>query len=79
MSRILDALEDTGKMLMENGEIWLKSRNAKFFDIHQKELEEAPDTGCFEAAGERVFVEKIGRRPKLVVCGGVLEVFLEEL
>ena len=65
MSRILDALEDTGrnadrklytiltgkeigkKMLMENGEIWLKSRNAKFFDIHQKELEEAPDTGCF--------------------------------
>ena len=49
MSRILDALEDTGrnadrklytiltgkeigkKMLMENGEIWLKSRNAKFF------------------------------------------------
>ena len=88
MSRILDALEDTGrnadrklytiltgkeigkKMLMENGEIWLKSRNAKFFDIHQKELEEAPDTGCFEAAGERVYVEKIGRRPKLVVCGG---------
>ena len=88
MSRILDALEDTGrnadrklytiltgkeigkKMLMENGEIWLKSRNTEFFDIHQKELEEAPDTGCFEAAGERVFVEKIGRRPKLVVCGG---------
>ncbi len=67
---ILTGREIGRKMLMENGEIWFQTRGTMFFDTHQKELEAAPDTGCFEVAGERLFVEKIGRRPKLVVCGG---------
>lgn len=68
------------------------------FSIYLKELEKAPDKGCFQASGIKIFAEKIGRQPteknailikvdltteeaeeEGMVCGGILEVFLEKM
>ena len=58
------------KILTENGELCRQTGETDLFSIYRKELEKAPDKGCFQASGIKIFAEKIGRQPKLVVCGG---------
>lgn len=58
------------KILTENGELCRQTGETDLFSIYLKELEKAPDKGCFQASGIKIFAEKIGRQPKLVVCGG---------
>lgn len=58
------------KALLQNGEWKSDLRISDFFEKHSEELKKAPDIGCFEVEEERVFAEKLGAHPKLVVCGG---------
>lgn len=58
------------KLLLEDGKVSQRFQPDDMFLIHLKELENSPDTGCFELDGQRIFSEQIGRSPRMVVCGG---------
>lgn len=59
------------KTLLEDGKIcWLSDPEDSFFEEHRNEFLENQEKGCQEIAGERIFAEHIGSRPKLVICGG---------
>lgn len=58
------------KILTENGEFCRQTGETDLFFGYREELGAAPDKGCFKALGVRIYTEKVGRQPKLVVCGG---------
>ena len=58
------------KILTENGEFCRQTGETDLFFAYREELGAAPDKGCFKALGVRIYTEKVGRQPKLVVCGG---------
>ncbi len=58
------------KILTENGKLCRQTGEKDLFPAYQKELEAAPDKRCFKASGVRIYAEKVGRQPKLVICGG---------
>ena len=67
---ILTGNDAGGKILTENGELCRQTGKTDLFSVYQKELETAPENGCFKASGIRIYAEKVGRQPRLVVCGG---------
>lgn len=67
---ILTGKEKGKKVLMQDGKFRPDIPVPECMEGCQKELERTSDTGCLELAGERVFAEKIGRTPTLVICGG---------
>ncbi|MDO4619261.1 MAG: XdhC family protein [Lachnospiraceae bacterium] len=58
------------KALLADGELLWQSAPDGFAAQHQEELAGLNRTGLFELAGVRVFVERISRGRKMVVCGG---------
>ena len=59
---------NTGKkILTENGEFCRQTGETDLFLAYREELGAAPDKGCFKALGVRIYTEKVGRQPKLVI------------
>ena len=67
---ILTGKEAGKKAILQDGAWHLEHQISDFFSAHQEQLRQAPETGCIEVEGERLFSEKIGGVPKLVICGG---------
>ena len=67
---ILTRLDDDGmgeKALLSDGEIVWTSETDEFFSLHAGEATNT--TGVQEIAGRRVYVERLEREKKIVVCG----------
>lgn len=63
--------KDAGKKaVLQNGRWYPEEEIPELFRLHLGELEAKQETGCLEVDRTRIFAEKTGGIPELVICGG---------
>ena len=70
LATVVEGIHTGEKLILSDGQISWSSPNEEFLPQNIEQIREIEKSQTIEIEKERVFCEKIGNRPVLVICGG---------